>query len=309
MKILVFGKDGQLGKAFQSILCHQKNITFIGRAECDLTNQQSLEDCLAQIAPNKIINTAAYTAVDQAEENQEEAITINAFATKIMAQYCSKYGGQLLYYSTDYVFDGTKETGYIETDTCNPLNVYGKSKLSGEQVIKNIFQQVHSSNDTQTGGKYLIFRSSWVYGEGENFIRTILKLAKERRELKVVADQYGVPTNADWLANLSLKIFNSHSFESGIYHAVPSGKTSWYELAKYILECVQELELNLTLRPNNIIPITTNEYPLPAKRPSNSILSTIKLHRAFFPGQSILEEDWRFRVKDYINLLHKSKLI
>ena len=310
MKILVFGKDGQLGKAFQSTLCNHKNVTFVGRGECDLKNYQSLEDYIAKIAPDKIINTAAYTAVDQAERCKEEAIAINALATKMMAQYCSQYGAQLLYYSTDYVFDGSKEAGYLETDTCNPINLYGESKLAGEQAIKDIFTQQEAwCNEAKKSFKYFIFRTSWVYGDGRNFIRTILNLAKERSELKVVADQYGVPTNADWLANLTLKILNSHSIESGVYHTVPSGKTSWYELAKYILECTQELGLNLILRPNNLIPINTNEYPLPAKRPSNSILSTTKLQNAFLAGQSLLNEDWRFRVKDYIHQLHKHKLI
>ena len=228
----------------------------------------------------------------------------------MMAQYCSQYGAQLLYYSTDYVFDGNKEAGYLETDICNPLNFYGESKLAGEQAIKDIFTQSEAlCNEAKKSFKYFIFRTSWVYGDGRNFIRTILNLAKERSELKVVADQYGVPTNADWLANLTLKILNSHSIKSGIYHSVPSGKTSWYELAKYILECTQELGLNLILRPNNLIPINTNEYPLPAKRPSNSILSTTKLQKAFLAGQSLLNEDWRFRVKEYIHQLHKHKLI
>jgi len=219
MNILVFGKDGQLGKAFKkrfdSMHAEDMHIQYIGRDQCDLSNSLLISNFLNQSNPDLIINTAAYTAVDKAETEVELAFTINAKAPELMARYAVEHGSTLLHYSTDYVFDGSKELPYVEADLRNPLGIYGKSKAAGEEAIETIFS-------TSTQGQYAIFRTSWVYGDGGNFIRTILRLAKEREELKVIADQYGVPTSAEWLAQVSLNLvldqqLNLRKFTSGIY--------------------------------------------------------------------------------------------
>ena len=282
MNILVFGKDGQLGKAFRKLLdsmhSEDMHIQYVGRDSCDLSKASALTDLLHQSNPDLIINAAAYTSVDKAETELDLAFAINAKAPELMARYALEHGSTLLHYSTDYVFDGTKSGRYVETDVRNPLSVYGKSKAAGEEAIEAMF-----ANSTQ--GQYAIFRTSWVYGEGSNFIRTILRLAKEREELKVIADQYGVPTNAQWLARVSLDlILDDHlklrKFASGIYHAVPAGETSWHGLAMHATQAAIHTGVTLKAAPNAIKPIPATEYPLPAPRPANSRMDTGKLCKA-----------------------------
>ena len=200
MNILVFGKDGQLGKAFQELF--QKNlifqshvIRFVGRSECDLSYADQITDLLKKFQPDLIINAAAYTAVDKAETEANLAFAINADAPELMAKYAVSHGASLLHFSTDYVFDGNKQGAYTEVDQTNPLSVYGKSKEAGERAIVETF-----GAGANQDSRYAILRTSWVYGDGGNFIRTMLRLAKERPELKVIAYQHGVPTSADWLA-------------------------------------------------------------------------------------------------------------
>jgi dTDP-4-dehydrorhamnose reductase len=237
MNILIFGKDGQLGKAFHVLLDallpaleDKPNIQYVGRSECDLTNAVGLNDFLNQLQPKLIINASAYTAVDQAEIEFDSAFAINARAPEIMAGYAASHDATFLHYSTDYVFDGEKYGHYLEDDVRNPLGVYGKSKAAGEEAIARAFDNNHGSN------QYAIFRTSWVYGDGGNFIWTILRLAKDRAELKIIHDQYGVPTSAAWLAQVSLDLatdggLEMRKFPSGIYHAVPAGETTWHGLA------------------------------------------------------------------------------
>ena len=198
MNVLVFGAGGQLGKAFHALLSGRKDleVKYVGRAECDLTNPLAITQVLEQSHAQLIINAAAYTAVDQAENDAESAFAVNANAPELMALYAVKHNATLLHYSTDYVFDGSKSGFYLEDDVCNPLGVYGKSKRAGEVAIQKAFE-------SGKAGQYAILRTSWVYGDGSNFIRTILRLAKEREELKVINDQYGVPTSAHWLACIS----------------------------------------------------------------------------------------------------------
>jgi dTDP-4-dehydrorhamnose reductase len=196
----------------------------------------------------------------------------------MMALYAVKHGVTLLHYSTDYIFDGSKDGPYIENDHRKPINVYGKTKAAGEEVIEKIFANCSS-------GQYAIFRTSWVYGDGTNFIRTILRLAKEREELKVICDQYGVPTSADWLAQVSLDLVldSQHrlkKFTSGIYHAVPSGRTSWYELAVLTAQAALDANVALKLKPHGIESILASEYPVLAPRPANSCLDNSKLRLA-----------------------------
>ena len=283
MNILVIGKDGQLGKAFKNLFESFKfplevQVRYIGRAQCDLSDDKSLTDLLEKVQPNLIINAAAYTAVDKAETEIDLAYAINAKAPKEMALYAASHDATLLHYSTDYVFDGTKEGFYVEDDLSNPLSIYGKSKAAGEVAIEEVFAKSAS-------GKFAIFRTSWVYGDGKNFIRTILGLAKERNELKVIHDQHGVPTSAQWLAQVSLDFLLDEQlcfqqFPSGIYHAVPSGETTWHDLACLAVEAALDTGVAMKTKPKAIKPILAVEYPQPAPRPQNSRLNNAKLRLA-----------------------------
>jgi len=246
------------------------NIQYVGRTQCDLSDANAVLNLLQETQPQLIINAAAYTAVDQAEKEKDLAYAINAKAPAIMAHYAAKEGATLVHYSTDYVFDGTKVTPYLESDTRNPLGIYGKSKAAGEEVIERIF-----SDHPNPQAQFAILRTSWVYGDGGNFIRTILRLAKERESLKVIANQYGAPTNALWLASMSQAlVFDGHyqlrSFSSGIYHVVPQGETTWHQLACHAVQVALDAGAVLKLRPDQIIAIPASKYPLPAPRPMNS---------------------------------------
>jgi dTDP-4-dehydrorhamnose reductase len=311
MKILVFGKDGQLGKAFKAqfdqlipTFENKPAIKYVGRHECDLSNADAISTLLNQIQPDLIVNASAYTAVDKAEIEVDLAYAINAMAPEIMAQYAVENNSTLLHYSTDYVFDGEKDGFYLEDDLRSPLGIYGKSKAAGEEAIVSLF----SSGNT---GRYAILRTSWVYGEGSNFIRTILRLAKEREELKIIADQYGVPTSANWLAIMSLSLALNQqgtlkTFPSGIYHAVPGGETTWHGLATLAAQSALEAGVILKVQPAAIQPIPALEYPLPAPRPMNSRMSTDKL-------QAILTQTkfpyWEGGVRDYVFRLSADGLI
>jgi dTDP-4-dehydrorhamnose reductase len=322
MNILVFGKDGQLGKAFHAAfdsgkiaLFNLSNIQYVGRAECDLTNEQAITGWLNQFQPDLIINASAYTAVDKAETEVELAFVVNARAPEIMAQYAAKNGATFLHYSTDYVFDGDKHGFYLENDLRNPLGVYGKSKLAGEEAIAKAF----AMRTTEGAGQYAIFRTSWVYGDGGNFIRTILRLAKDREELKVIEDQYGVPTSAEWLAQVSLNLVLDaqcvlRRFPSGIYHAVPAGETNWHGLASFAVQIALELGASLKLAPKTIRPIPAAEYPLPAPRPMNSRMSTDKMRQVFESRGDMsklqqFNQPWDQAVRSYIRALLKDRLI
>jgi dTDP-4-dehydrorhamnose reductase len=317
MKILVFGKDGQLGKAFREVfdkrgISQLHQIEYLGRTQCDLLDSDAIIHHLDQSKPDFIINASAYTAVDKAETEADLAFAINAKAPAIMASYAVKHGATFLHYSTDYVFDGSKAGFYEEGDARNPLGVYGASKAKGEEAIENTF--AHSPQ-----GQYAIFRTSWVYGDGNNFIRTILRLAKDREELKVIHDQHGVPTSAAWLAQVSLDLvldekLNLRKFPSGIYHAVPMGETTWHELASLVAQVAIEAGVPLKAGPETIKPIPAVEYPLPAPRPTNSRMDTAKLRLAIehTGDMSKLQHCnglWGEGVKAYVTQLAKDGLI
>ena len=320
MNILVFGKDGQLGKAFQSVFAAQKlgelhHIYFVGRAQCDLSNADTLLNFLRETQPQLIVNTAAYTAVDQAEQEIDLAYAVNANAPAIMAQYAAKEGVTMLHYSTDYVFDGTKSTPYLENDARNPLGIYGKSKASGEAAIEDAF-----CGNRNPKAQFAILRTSWVYGDGGNFIRTILRLAKERDSLKVIANQYGVPTSARWLASISLALVldgnHLRSFPSGVYHAIPQGETTWHELACFAVQLAHDAGADLKLRPDQIIAIPASEYPLPAPRPMNSRMARPALDtlmNQIHKGGDVTkwqqwQQSWQEPVANYVQdlVLHKN---
>ena len=313
MNVLVFGAAGQLGKAFHRMLNEHQNLVvhYVTRTECDLSDPNAIAKVLKESQAKFIINAAAYTAVDKAETESESAYAVNAQAPELMAQYAAQNDATLLHYSTDYVFDGTKSDFYLEDDACSPLGVYGKSKRAGEVAIQKAFE-------SGKAGQYAILRTSWVYGDGGNFIRTILRLAKEREELKVINDQYGVPTSAAWLACISLElVLDAHSqiktFPSGIYHAVPAGETTWYGLATQVLHSAIEAGMVLKLKPEAVIPIPAIEYPLPAPRPQNSRMATQKLRSILLPmrenpsnsyndeGQCNTFPEWRKMVQKYVS--------
>jgi dTDP-4-dehydrorhamnose reductase len=322
MNIVVFGKDGQLGKAFQNLLQiiaadldSPPDIKYIGRAECDLSDALALQILLDESNPNFIINAAAYTAVDKAEDEMDLAFAINAKAPEVMARWAAKQGATFLHYSTDYVFDGEKHGFYLEDDIQNPLGVYGKSKAAGEEAIARAFAETSGKSP----GQFAIFRTSWVYGEGGNFIRTILRLAKERDALNIINDQYGVPTGAQWLAQVSLALalndrLGLRTFPSGIYHAVPAGETTWYGLACLAVQAAHDAGIQLKVKQGGIQPILAKEYPLPAPRPMNSRMSTDKL-RLSLEGQGdmsklgLLNQSWDVGVKAYVSQLAKDGLI
>ena len=316
MNILIFGKDGQLGKAWKSVLHARQleglhRIQSVGRTECDLTNSEAISLLLEELGPNLIINAAAYTAVDKAETEVDLAYAINAKAPEQIAQYAVQHGATLLHYSTDYVFDGSKASPYLESDVRNPLGAYGKSKAAGEAAIEHAF--LHAAQ-----GQYAILRTSWVYGEGGNFIRTMLRLAQERDELRVIADQYGVPTAAAWLAEVSMAlVFDRHgalrSFPSGIYHAVPAGETSWHGLACWAVNEAGKAGAQLKVDAAGILPIPASAYPLPAPRPMNSRMQTTKLLQQLEAQADVSEWDhsavtllrtpWNVGVTDYVRAI------
>jgi len=327
MNILVFGKDGQLGKAFKTVFDASKtgklnHVRYAGRAECDLFNSDAIAELLNQIRPDLLINAAAYTAVDKAETEVDLAYAINAKAPEVMAVYAKRNGATFLHYSTDYVFDGSKKSPYVECDVRNPLSIYGKSKVAGEEAIEETFANLPANSSA----KFAILRSSWVYGDGSNFIRTILRLAKERETLKVIADQHGTPTRAEWLAEVSLDLAfteggQSKPFPSGIYHALPLGETSWHALACYAVQVATGAGAALKLRPHAIEAIPATDYPLPAPRPMNSCMARgaeASLDKVLnkslgdlgnMTKSPLLEQSWESQVAAYVQDLVAQKII
>ena len=277
MKIMLTGANGQVGWELARSLMPLGEVTALDRTQCDLSRPETLPGIIRQIKPDVIVNAAAYTAVDKAEEEDGLATIINGTAVGVLAKEARKRKARLIHYSTDYVFDGTKAEPYTEDDIPNPINAYGRSKLAGEDAIK------------QVGGEYLIFRTSWVFANrGNNFIRTILRLAQERDELKVVGDQFGTPTSAELIADVTaLVLYRISNMPilaeqiSGTYHLTASGKTSWYDYSRLILETAIRHGCRLRLLPDKIAPITSAEYTLPAKRPECSHMDTYKIRSAF----------------------------
>jgi len=272
----LIGKEGQVGRELSSLLKPFGELTLFGKEDLDLTQADHIREQLHNVQPHVIVNAAAYTAVDQAEEEPDLAQAINGTAPAILAEEAKKLGAALVQYSTDYVFDGEKQDPYTEEDSPNPMGVYGRTKLAGDEAIQS------------TGLPHLIFRTAWVYGlKGKNFLLTIQRLAKERDELKIVDDQIGSPTwcrtIAQATANVLTQILPQSSpgdlsrFEqaSGLYNLVCGGQTSWFGFAQAILEASSSSQVT------KLIPIPTSEYPTPTKRPQNSVLSTKKLKSAF----------------------------
>ncbi|HQV23166.1 MAG TPA: dTDP-4-dehydrorhamnose reductase [Agitococcus sp.] len=273
-RILLTGVNGQVGFELQSALTSLGEVIAVTRQDMDLTNQASILQILEKYQPTIIVNPAAYTAVDKAELEQEQAYLINRDAPKTMAEWAVTHNALLVHYSTDYVFDGTKEGSYVEEDIPNPQSVYGLSKLLGEQAIQ------------QSGAKHLIFRTSWVFGvHGNNFIKTIIRLAKERESLNVVADQHGAPTSAHLIAQVTTQVLVQYLQDAqfnayGVYHLTSNGQTTWHEYARLIVDNVQQKQ-KIPLLKDNIVAIPSSAYPVPAKRPTNSCLNCDKITHSF----------------------------
>jgi dTDP-4-dehydrorhamnose reductase len=277
VKILLLGKRGQVGWELLRSLAPLGEIVALSRDSqnyCgDLTNLQGLAETVRQIKPNIIVNAAAYTMVDKAESEPELARIINAEAPAVLAREAALLDAWLIHYSTDYVFDGSGGTSWLETDVTGPLGVYGATKLAGEQAIQG------------SGCKHLIFRTSWVYGaRGNNFAKTMLRLAAERESLTVIDDQVGAPTGADLLADVtSHTIRNVHSKSElgGLYHLAAGGETSWHGYARFVIDHALKIDCKLKILPNSIEPVSSNVFPTAARRPSNSRLDTGKLQANF----------------------------
>ncbi|HAT33128.1 MAG TPA: dTDP-4-dehydrorhamnose reductase [Janthinobacterium sp.] len=270
MKILLTGTGGQLGYELERSLQGLGQVVAVDRARMDLSDLDQVRDVIRAVRPQLIVNPAAYTAVDKAESEPALAQRVNAEAPAVMAREAARLGAAMVHYSTDYVFDGAKAAAYLEDDPSGPLNVYGASKLAGEQAI------------AAAGIPHLIFRTSWVYGmRGKNFLRTMLRLAGEREELRVVADQYGAPTWSRTIADTSALILSQARVgpadwwqrNGGLYHLSSQGSTSWFGFTQAILEAAK-IDCRL-------IPIPAAEYPLPAPRPVNSRLSCERLMARF----------------------------
>jgi dTDP-4-dehydrorhamnose reductase len=271
-QILILGQQGQVAWELQRTLPSLGNITVLGSQDLDLADTNKLRDTIQTLRPQIVVNAAAYTAVDKAESDQETAKAINQTAPQILAEETAKLGSLLVHYSTDYVFDGTKTGVYVEDDATNPLGVYGATKLGGEQAIQAV------------GGDHLIFRTTWVYGtRGKNFLLTILRLAAEKPELKIVADQIGAPTWSRSIAEATAQVICQwpQKPHSGLYHLSAAGVTSWHGFASKIVDFSRQINPDRPLAVDQILPIPATDYPTPAARPSNSQLDSSKLWQTF----------------------------
>ncbi len=274
MKILLFGANGQVGHELRralaplgEVVCTTRSGTLADGTPCetaDFDAPDTLPALVARIAPDVVVNAAAYTAVDRAEDEPDAAFRANAEASRVIAEACARRDTLLVHYSTDYVFDGTATRPYREDDPTNPLGVYGASKLAGEQAIQ------------ASGARHTIFRTAWVYAaHGKNFLLTMLRLAKERDELRVVADQVGTPTSAALIANVTAAALRQSPMPSGLWHLTAHGQTSWHGFAEAIVEGA--FERGLIARKPSVVPIATADFPTRARRPAYSCLDNSRL--------------------------------
>lgn len=305
MKILLTGKNGQVG--FELARAFGKTtyqVIAVGSADCDLAKPATIRELIQTTKPDIVINPAAYTAVDRAESEPDLAHAINAQAPEVMAAELKKSGGLLIHFSTDYVFDGLKTSPYTELDKPNPQSVYGQTKLQGEQAI------------AESGVDHITLRTSWVFSDhGSNFLRTMLRLAAEREELRVVNDQFGAPTSARVLATTVMRILEKvesharvaqteidHHAMSGLYHCSCAGRTNWFDYAKFAIDLARSQGAEFKLTPERLIAIPASQYPTPAARPANSVLDNIKLEQTF----GIQRPDWQTEVYDTVKTLNSS---
>ena len=274
MKILLTGSNGQVGFELQKKLSLLGEVIATDREELDLTDPDAITQFIDQTKPDIIINPAAYTAVDKAESEHDLAYQINVKAPEVLASMARQLNIPLVHFSTDYVFDGLKKSAYVETDLTNPQSVYGKTKYEGEEKVR-------------THAKHIILRTSWVFGShGNNFLKTMLRLFKEKESLNIVADQWGAPASASMLSDVTSKIVNTiiknkNFNDYGTYHVTSDGETNWQQYASLISSELIKLNVKIKCGSDQIRPIVTSEYPTPAKRPLNSRLNTNKLKKTF----------------------------
>ena len=272
MRILLLGASGQLGLELSRALPAVGEVMSCSHKKVDITNQNSVMAAIHSFKPHVIVNAAAYTAVDRAESERNIAFRVNAEAMGILAKAAARHNIWLIHYSTNYVFDGYKAQPYTESDSPKPINYYGESKLAGEQIIAD------------SGCHHLIFRTTWVIGkDGNNFAKTILRLATKKNTLSIINDQFGVPTSPALIANVTISaieaIANGKHWPVGLYHLAPHGETTWYGIAKKLLFFSEVAQLPLNANENSLKPIKTSDYPTPARRPDNSRLNVRKLEQ------------------------------
>ncbi|QNP49971.1 dTDP-4-dehydrorhamnose reductase [Diaphorobacter aerolatus] len=277
MKILLLGKGGQVGWELQrslSVLGQVTALDFDSTDHCgDFSNPEGVAAAVRTLSPDVIVNAAAHTAVDKAESEPELARKLNATTPGLIAEEAARLGAWLVHYSTDYVFDGSGERPWVETDVAGPLSVYGSTKREGEELIR------------ASGARHLILRTSWVYAaRGGNFAKTMLRLAQERERLTVIDDQFGAPTGADLLADVTahaIRHLQRRPEEAGLYHCVAGGVTTWFDYAKFVIERAQKIQPALQIKATEIAPVPTSAFPTPAQRPHNSRLDTSRLQSTF----------------------------
>lgn len=293
MKILLLGKNGQIGWELQRSLSPLGVVVALGRDQANFEDPESLRRIIQEIQPTIIVNAVAYTAVDKAESEPDKVDLINVVSVQVLAEEAKKLDAWLVHYSTDYVFDGHKKAAYVENDVTNPLSVYGRSKRNGELAI----QHHHD--------KFLIFRTSWVFGiHGNNFVKTMLRLADEKEVLSIVSDQYGAPTSAAYVADITALalyrvVTSNKKTLCGLYHLVSGGKTSWYTYASYIFAKIRSK--GGVLKVSQIYPVSSSEYKVAAARPCNSSLDTAKLLTAF----GVYQPSWQEQVDHFLDNLRK----
>lgn len=293
MTILLFGKNGQLGQGLQQTLVPLGPVTAFSRADFDFEQPETIASNLVMLRPDILVNAAAYTQVDLAETNVETAFTVNHRAVQALADYARDHDALLVHYSTDYIFDGEKETAYVEHDEARPLNVYGQSKRAGEIAIE------------RSGCRYLLFRTSWVVSaEGANFVKTMLRFAAERSSLRIVSDQFGAPTSVELIADVTAQAISAHlrgMLDSGTYHLTSGGRTSWHGLARHIIRKAIDRGFPSRVQVDDILPISTQEYPRPAARPRNSSLDSNALSSAL----GLTMPDWTVHVDRVLDQLQE----
>ena len=284
MRVLVTGAGGQVGGEVARLLEGRAKVLAHDRASLDLEKPDDIRWCVRDARPDVIVNAGAYTAVDRAESDQQRAWAVNAVAPGVLGEEAKRAGALLVHYSTDYVFDGELDRPYVETDGTHPLGVYGSTKLEGEHAV------------AASGCRHLVLRTSWVYGpRGKNFMLTMLRFAAERDQLRVVDDQRGAPTSSAQLARATLALLEAGPEHSGVYHATAAGATTWFGFAGAIFEA-RRRQLGESFRAPELVPIATAEYPTPAKRPKNSLLSNAKLENVF----GVRLGDWREGLEEAI---------
>ena len=273
MNILLLGKNGQVGWELQRSLAVLGQVTALGHGEADFTQPQAVAQAVRALCPDVIVNAAAHTAVDKAESEPGRARLLNATTPGVLAEEAARLGAWLVHYSTDYVFDGSGDRPWTELDAPAPLSVYGATKLEGERLIQ------------QSGCRHLILRTSWVYAaRGGNFARTMLRLAQERERLTVIDDQWGAPTGADLLADVTahaIRHLQQRPQDGGLYHCVAGGETTWHSYAKYVVEHARQAQPAINIKATEIAPVPTGAFPTPARRPHNSRLDNARLQAAF----------------------------